>query len=216
MPLTPRALAALALHLSLAGCAPRTRAPAPAPSSAAAPAPASSSIALTRSPRLRNTAPAAHTARRELGDLESPVAVRWVVTRPPHEERTLAGAPRTHVTLVAEIARRGALDLPLELTVRVPPGAALVRGTPQQTLPVSAPGTVTREEFELAYEPSGAPSEDALLVVDAQSASAGFHAEVPYRFGRAPAPVPRPPRGAPLVVNGVDWGAPIEITPAAP
>lgn len=111
------------------------------------------------------------------GAAELPLSVAWE----PGELGTGG------VELIATIEVRGRFPSPIRVEVKTPAGARLVKGEAVATLPASDGPARYRMAYRFAYE--SVPSQDAVLVVDAQGGGFGAHAEKRYGFGR-PAPVP--------------------------
>ena len=150
--------------------------------------------------------PAAAVARH---DMESPVVVRWVTRVEPGAVTGRPGA-EDRLVLAARVEQTGRLGLALRVWVEAPEGVTQTRGPQQYTVAPAAPGSA--HETELEFEVVAVPRDDLVLVVDAQGAAAGFHARVPYRFGRA-APVSATPplTTAPVTVGGTSAGAAVEM-----
>lgn len=116
------------------------------------------------------------SASPECGRPESPVTVAWRTQGPP-----VAGRP---LRLRAVIERRAALSMPLSWSIELPAGTRLLMGS--QTGALSpAPGPA-HDELDFIVEVGAIPTEDIVLTVHADGPAFGYHAEVPYRFGRAP------------------------------
>lgn len=126
----------------------------------------------------------------------APMTATWVVVK----------VQDTRTVLRARIERAGGYEVPLVLRVSVPPGARLTRGAREVALPPMSQQRDVEYEYELTY--AHAPADDALLTVDGDTAAMGMHARVPYRFGRAEPPSPRPtPTGPALTLGGRNFGA---------
>ncbi len=128
-------------------------------------------------------------------DARSPIAVR--IEAPE-------GVPRTGQPLGLHwvVEQRGRLDIPLEVEVRVPPG---VRVSGEVSAHIQPNPGVRRGDITLEF-PS-IPAEDLVVVVHGASATAGYHAEIPYRFGRPTPVAPTPSRTGPrLQLGGHDLG----------
>jgi hypothetical protein len=174
----------LALALPLAACAAPPSAPAVAtPAVAVAPA-----------------------ARR---DHESPVIARWVTRAEPAAVTGRQGAG-DRLVLVARVEQPGHLGLPLRVSIEAPDGVTQTRGPQRYTVAPGAPGAVHEAEVEFAV--TAVPGDDLVLVVDAQGAAAGYHARVPYRFGRpAPAIAPPPLTATAVTVGGTSAGPAVDM-----
>jgi hypothetical protein len=140
-------------------------------------------------------------------DARAPLVVRWV----PRQEPVTFGSG-TRLVLVARVEQPGYLGLPLSVSVRVPSGVVLTHGSLSYAVRPGPPGTVHEQEF--VFELTGsAPSEDLLLVADAQGTAAGFHAEIPYRFGRAEPAFQLRMTGTPLMFDHTSLGPSIDMGP---
>ncbi len=115
--------------------------------------------------------------------LDAPVVARWVTHAEPSAVTGRGQGDR--LVLVARIEQPGRLGLPLSVWVEAPGGVVQTRGQRQYTVAPAHAGSV--HETEMEFVVGAVPNGDLVLVVDAQSPGAGFHARVPYRFGR-PAP----------------------------
>ncbi len=140
------------------------------------------------------------------------IGVTWRVADVAGGERGVTRTPVAPVfpiagtvTLIAHIDYHGWIDAPLAVDVRVPSGARLVAGDAHMTLPPSTPGTARDVLFTVAF--GTPPAGDLVLVADAHTSHMGFHAELPYRFGR-PEPVAARLRmsDAPVLLHGVPVG----------
>ncbi len=117
------------------------------------------------------------------------------------------GEPRAGETFVvtARLARRGNFDQVLHVSVRVPDGARVVRGSTALDLPPTAAPRV--DSIELALALATIPAGNLVLVADATGVGWGVHSEVPYRFGRSAPSVAGPAAQGPhVVIGGVDLG----------
>ena len=113
------------------------------------------------------------------------------------------------LTLRWEVDQRGDFGVPLDVSVRAPDGVT-VSGDVQVHLEAAigvATGEVRVSFAEL-------PAEDLLIVVHGATEHAGYHQELPYRFGR-PEPVIAEPRrmDVPLHIGGRDLGRPVLAEP---
>lgn len=136
----------------------------------------------------------------------APLSVEWIA-----ESTSATGA-----VLTARVERFVPFAVPLDVEVRLPPGAQLANRqssvfatspglAPTMALPPNTSARVDQIRVDLVY--SAVPADDLVIVIDAQSPGGGVHAEVPYRFGR-PEPIgPTPqPAGQHVVVGGRDFG----------
>jgi len=101
-------------------------------------------------------------------------------------------------------------EKPLNVELRLPDG---VRAEPSTNWTIDAATTGTLK-YEVAFSWSGPPPlTDLVAVVDMQGTGSGFHAEVPYRFGR-PAPVAAPLKQAeqPVQLGDTNLGRPVDLT----
>lgn len=136
----------------------------------------------------------------------APLSVEWIVGHV-----SASGA-----TLIARVERFVPFAVPLDVEIRLPPGAQLV---PQHSSALSiSPGLratmdllpnasarVDEIQVDLAYDTI--PADDLVIVIDAQRPGGGVHAQVPYRFGRPEPMGPMPqPTGQHVVVGGRDFG----------
>ena len=110
----------------------------------------------------------------------APVRITW----------NALGVPtvRVPLALVARVEYLSTVPAPLEITLRLPAGTTLLRGSTRWVLPPSSPGSIHDTELLLAF--ATLPTDDLVLVVTLEREGYGLHAEVPYRFGR---PEPRRP-----------------------
>jgi hypothetical protein len=112
------------------------------------------------------------------------------------------------IELVLTIDRARADLVPISVDLRLPAGVTLVAGLEQERVADTSKPGFTRT-WRLHYD--RVPQEDVAVVVDWQTASAGFHAELPWRFGRPEARKAEPPRlpGAVKLPGGRSLGRPI-------
>ncbi|HOX46198.1 MAG TPA: hypothetical protein PK668_21520 [Myxococcota bacterium] len=110
---------------------------------------------------------------------EAPFALAWRVAR---------GAPAAGAELGLELVleRRGRWPAPLQVRFELPAGVEAPRGNPGFALP--ADDQAPRRALGLELRLARVPERDLVAVVDARVPGAGYHAELPYRFGR---PEPR-------------------------
>ncbi|MDP2269326.1 MAG: hypothetical protein Q8K32_01270 [Archangium sp.] len=107
--------------------------------------------------------------------MQSPIKVTW-------EEISRTD---TEAVVLAKVERVNKLDMSFLMSVELPPGVKLVEGRTQLTLLPNTEAVTVSERLTLSFT---APVEgDAQLKLDGDSGAMGFHAKVPYRFGR-PAP----------------------------
>ena len=118
----------------------------------------------------------------------------------------------TQVLLIARVERRAALTFPLQLSVRLPAGTALVSGRGRLTLPPNAEAAVDEELMTFTYAQT--PEDDLELLIDGVAIDVGIHARAAYRFGRSP-PQHRvvAPTGPELWVGGKNLGPSVPVKP---
>jgi hypothetical protein len=112
------------------------------------------------------------------------------------------------VELVLQLTRSMATMAPIRVDVTLPAGVDLIAGVASDVVTDTTATSIERR-FKLRY-PS-IPTTDALFVVDWQTKAAGFHAKLPYRFGR-PAPATAEPARLPTetrLPGGTSLGRPI-------
>ncbi|MDO9017152.1 MAG: hypothetical protein Q8S73_12275 [Deltaproteobacteria bacterium] len=160
----------------------------------------------TPSPSPRSAAEPTGVVERR--DPDAPVRVRWV-TRVEPGAVTRHGQD-TRLVLVARVEQPGQLGLPLAVWVEAPDGVTQTRGPRQYTVGPARAGSVHETEMEFAVD--ALPASDLVLVVDAQSPGAGFHARVPYRFGRPEPTVATPTlTGTPVTVGHTSAGPSVQM-----
>lgn len=126
------------------------------------------------------TQPATPPARETTSRLLSPLKVSWAeVSRTDRE-----------AVVRATVERVLAIDMPFALEVELPAGVKVVEGRTRLTLLPNSEAVTVTEQLTLQYD--APPAGDAVLKVDGESGTMGFHYRVPYRFGR-PEPVEAPP-----------------------
>ena len=96
---------------------------------------------------------------------------------------------------------------PVTVKIVLPSGATLAAGQASETITDMTNAQLQRT-WRMQY--AAIPPGDATVIVDWQTKSAGFHAELPYRFGR-PEPTRNEPPRLPEVKlpNGTSLGKPI-------
>jgi len=111
---------------------------------------------------------------------EAPFSLAWAVE---------AGAPAagSALGLKLRLTRRGYWPAPVSVRFTLPEGVSATRGSLAIELP--ADDQAGQREFPLELALARVPDKDLLAVVDASLPGAGYHAAIPYRFGR---PAPRP------------------------
>ncbi len=142
--------------------------------------------------------PAVHPER----DVESPIQVTVRAT----------GESEHGASLEVTITKLVALEHPLALTLRLPSG---VDATPAVLTAIGEKETGHFvQTLQLTY--GAKPASDLVVVADSQGKASGYHAEVPYRFGRPVPTVPQPVRSPDTVkMGGIPLGQPVELTPPA-
>jgi hypothetical protein len=139
------------------------------------------------------------------GDVSSPVEGSWRVVRGPTTD--VRGV--TTITLAAVTERRGWLEAPLRVSVRLPDGGWITDG-PQAWDTPSAPG---RDERTLTLAFRRDARAEVSLVYDAQGVAMGVHGEVPWRADgvrEATTPSPRA-TGPSLRVGGRSLGPSVVV-----
>jgi hypothetical protein len=160
----------------------------------------------TPSPAPRSAAEPVAAVERH--DLDAPVVVRWVTRVEPGA--VTGRGQDTRLVLVARVEQPGQLGLPLGVWVEAPEGVTQTRGPRQYTVGPARAGSVHETEMEFAV--GAVPGSDLVLVVDAQSPGAGFHARVPYRFGRPEPTVATPTlTGTPVTVGHTSAGPSVQM-----
>jgi hypothetical protein len=156
----------------------------------------------TQQPAESKSTPAAAPAVRSERDAESPIRVTVRATSEREHEATLEIA----VTKVV------ATEQPLALSLRLPAG---VDAAPAALTAVEGKDT-GRFVQTIQLKFGATPSTDLFVVADSQGTSFGYHAEVPYRFGRPEPTVSQPVRSPDTVkMGGIPLGQPVELTPPA-
>lgn len=112
------------------------------------------------------------------------------------------------IDLNLQLTRVQPILVPITIKVVLPTGVALTSGLAAETINDT---TVTKfdRSFRLSY--AAVPVDDAKVIVDWQTPGAGYHAELPYRFGRS-APVAKEPARLPgevVLPGGQSLGRPI-------
>ena len=132
--------------------------------------------------------------------MESPVCVIW-------EEISRSA---TEAIVLAKIVRVNKLDMSFLMTIEMPAGVKVLEGRTQLTLLPNTEAVTVTERLQLAFD--AAPSDDAILKLDGDSGAMGFHAKVPYRFGRS-APEERGPSatGVAPVLKGKSMGPSVPL-----
>jgi hypothetical protein len=115
----------------------------------------------------------------QAGDARTPIRAALRGPRLPEPGQTI----ELELTLDRRIPAAAELSIRLEL----PANTRLVRGAQHERVWGAGPAL---RRFALAIE--GLPRDDLRIVLDARGANFGYHAELPYRFGRT-APLPRTP-----------------------
>ncbi|MBP6833829.1 MAG: hypothetical protein KA978_23790 [Deltaproteobacteria bacterium] len=159
-------------------------------------------------------APHAHVSAPARVTLES-LSVSRVEGRSP-DGLTGTGTPPasagswTEAQLVARVILNASADLPVAVTLSLPPGATLRSGRAQFTLPSLRAGTVVEERYTIVY--AAAPAEPVVFRAHAAGEDFGFHAEAQWRFGRPEAPAVRVAAdGTRLVLGRHDFGPSVRV-----
>lgn len=137
-------------------------------------------------------------------DARSPFVATW-----EQEAVTKQG-----IQLVARIERRAFFQVPLAVELEVPKGIE-VTGARAFTIPPATGPDVFEQRY--VVQASGATSQSLVLVVAGAAEGFGYHARVPWTFGREPAPVPQPAGDGPNIKAGAhDFGRAVPMTPRPP
>jgi hypothetical protein len=133
-------------------------------------------------------------------------------TSPLSAELRGPSSPRAYsaLRLQLELDRRIPVHADVTIDVRLPKGVTLAGGPPQRALARNLRAQRDALVFDLTV--SAIPREDLVVVIDARGQGFGYHAELPYRFGR-PEPVPVGPRadGRELRVAGKSFGRSVPV-----
>jgi ABC-type glycerol-3-phosphate transport system substrate-binding protein len=135
----------------------------------------------------------------DLSASRSPINVEWIIRQESEKAAQL--------TLKVEKSSKTETDLDIRL--EVPPGVDAP--TRRQWSISAAESGVLLVEIELGWK--AAPATDLKAIIDTQGKSLGYHAEVPYRFGRPAPQAPELPRAEPVQVGGTNLGAPVDLKP---
>jgi hypothetical protein len=136
---------------------------------------------------------------------QTPLHIQWIL------QSDEGGA----LQITARIDRLAPLRFPLNVSVRIPDGMALVRGPRAFTVSASDSTGTTDTAYRFRY--GKVPADDLVLVADVQNQSFGIHAEDHYRFDRPPPVQARPVASGPhLRIGSNDFGPSILISSQAP
>jgi len=115
-------------------------------------------------------------------------------------------------TLRFSIERKGYWPIPIKVRFEAPDEVAVLRGISSSELPANFEPKVQQYEFMVSIKQ--VPEKNFIAIIDSRNEGAGFHAEVPYRFGRSEPMQIIPQRNGPRVIfNGHDYGPSIMIEP---
>lgn len=130
----------------------------------------------------------------------SPIEAKWTV----HE----VGA--TSAKLSFTLTKAIATEKDVSVVLVVPAGATLEPSTSRWLIPAAQTGDIVAS-IDVRW--STLPVDDLQAVIDMQGVSMGFHAVVPYRFGRPEPKVVAPPHDTPNVrVGNSNIGSPVDLT----
>ena len=118
----------------------------------------------------------------------SPITVKWI-----EGSRNEAGS-----RLTLEVTKLIATERPLALAFRVPPGVVVEPELTAREIPAASVGTTS---IEILVRASVPPTQDLIAICDSQGTTFGFHAEVPYRFGRPAPTIAEPKLGEPVQIG---------------
>jgi len=108
------------------------------------------------------------------------------------------------------IKRKGYWPIPIRIDVRVPDGIAVLNGLMSTIIPANFEPDHVEIYYEL--EARRIPEKDLVVILDSRNEGAGFHAEVPYRFGRPTPQVVAPIKNGPRIIIGQkDLGKAIQL-----
>lgn len=167
------------------------------------------------SPRpVQPAAPHAHVSAPARVTLES-LSVTRVEGRSPAgltgaTAPSTSAATLTEAQLVARVFVNASADLPVAVTLSLPPGITLRSGRARFTLPSLRAGTTVEERYTIVY--AAEPAEPVVLQAHAAGEDFGFHAEARWRFGRPEAPAVRATAdGARFVLGRHDFGPSVRV-----
>lgn len=118
----------------------------------------------------------------------APISVRWI-----ERSRT-----ETATQLSLEVVKLVQTERPLTVRFTLPAGVSTEPQLVARELDSTFIGTSTTD---LLVRTSGQPQQDLVVICDSQGSSFGFHAEVPYRFGRQAPIITEPMVGEPIQVG---------------
>lgn len=108
-----------------------------------------------------------------------------------------------------DVDKRAPVEKDVTVSLAPPAGVSLEPPSMTWTIPAGSIGATSRT-FRLQWVES--PPEDLTAVADAQGVASGVRAVATYRFGRAQARAPEPPRGPPAQVGEKSIGSPIDLS----
>lgn len=155
-------------------------------------------LACQTAPPAQATPPAASTSGATVArDAQSPLEVTL---------RALSESA-TSATLEVRVRKATATERPLVLTLTLPPG---VEAAPATLPPVEALDTgVQTRLVQLSFQQR--PATDLFVVADLQGTAMGYHATVPYRFGRPEPVAPELPRSGAVHLGPHSLGQPVDL-----
>lgn len=116
------------------------------------------------------------------------------------------------IRLTLQIERPAAIPSDVDVEIRLPESVLLHVGERKRTLAKNA--GAARDELHYELMASELPAEDAIIVLDAHGPGFGYHAELPYRFGRPePAHKAVEAGGAEVKVGPHNFGESVPVRP---
>lgn len=118
------------------------------------------------------------------------------------------------VRLELKITKFIATEKPLSVKLQLPGGVSAAETREIPSIDASAIGEFSRE-IKVLFET--VPMNDMFVVADTQGTAFGFHAELPFRFGRPEPTIALPPRTDESVHMGnIDLGHPVLLPSTSP